>query len=382
MKIGMVCYPTYGGSGVVATELGMELGQRGHEIHFISYQPPARFDRRVENLSFHEVEMSTYPVFKHPPYLLALASKMAEVACSTGLDLFHVHYALPHTISASLARAILEKPDLPVVTTLHGTDITIIGREPAYAPVVRFALKDSDGVTAVSESLAEETRAAFGFEGEIFVIPNFVDADRFQPEAPCELKERFAPEGEKLLIHVSNFRPVKNAGNTVRILAEVAKRMNVRLLLVGDGPERSSVRALAEELGVAGRVQFLGETPEVARVLACADLFLLPSSKESFGLAALEAMAAGLPVIASRAGGIPEVVVDGVSGRLFEPHDVGSMAAASVELLADEVRMQGMAREARDRAVNRFAPERIVPEYEAVYEKMLLKQGTGKGIGD
>lgn len=371
MKIGMVCYPTYGGSGVVATELGAELARRGHEVHFVSYEPPARFQCCIDGLAYHEVEMSSYPLFRHPPYLLAMASKMAEVAETAGLDLFHVHYAIPHTISAGLAREILRRRDMPIVTTLHGTDITIVGRRPAYFPVVQFALRDSDGVTAVSRWLADETRAVFGHDGSIEVIPNFVDPERFRPGATGEVRERFARPDERVLVHVSNFRPVKNAPDVVRVFARVAREMPARLLMVGDGPEVARCREVAAELGVAERVKFLGETPEVARVLACADLFLLPSAHESFGLAALEAMACGVPVIGTRAGGLPEVVKDGETGHLFGPGDVDGMARAAVELLSNDSRLSPMREAARARVIERFTSGEIVPRYEAFYEKVL-----------
>jgi N-acetyl-alpha-D-glucosaminyl L-malate synthase BshA len=371
MKIGMVCYPTYGGSGVVATELGTELARRGHEVHFISYEPPARFTCCVEGLWFHEVEMISYPLFRHPPYLLAMASKMAEVAQDAALDLIHVHYAIPHTISASLARDILGRCDIAIVTTLHGTDITIVGREPAYFPVVQFALRDSDGVTAVSRSLADETRETFRHDGHIEVIPNFVDPERFCPGAGGDSRGRFAAPDEKLLAHVSNFRPVKNPTDVVRVFARVAAEVRARLVMVGDGPEVSLSRELAYELGVGDRARFLGETPDVARVLACADLFLLPSSQESFGLAALEAMACGVPVIATRVGGLPEVVSDGETGFLFGPGDVDGMADSAVKLLGSEQDMRRMGDAARARAIERFTPGEIVPRYEEFYKRVL-----------
>ncbi len=371
MKIGMVCYPTYGGSGVVATELGIRLARRGHDVHFVSYEPPARFACAVEGLSFHEVETSSYPLFRHPPYLLAMASKMAEVVESEDLDILHVHYAIPHTISASLAREIMGRRDLPIVTTLHGTDITIVGREPAYFKIVQFALRGSDGVTAVSRWLAEETMRIFGHDGAIEVIPNFVDTERFRPEAAGDARGHFARPGERLLVHVSNFRPVKNAPDVVRVFARVVKDTPARLLMVGDGPEVARTRETAKELGVIDRVRFLGETPDVARVLSCADIFLLPSSHESFGLAALEAMACAVPVIATNVGGIREVVAEGETGLLFEPGDVEGMAAAASALLSDETRLGAMRKAARARAGGEFRPERVVPRYEAFYEKCL-----------
>ncbi|MHC4779881.1 MAG: N-acetyl-alpha-D-glucosaminyl L-malate synthase BshA [Planctomycetota bacterium] len=374
MKIGVVCYPTYGGSGVVATELGMELANRGHDVHFVSYQPPARFSCATDKLHFHEVEISSYPVFKHPPYLLAAASKLAEVIETFELDLLHVHYAIPHAISACLAREIIGRKDLPIVTTLHGTDITVVGKEPAYFRVVQFALRDSDAVTAVSHSLAEETRKTFAHEGEVEVIHNFVDASRFRPDSPCEFRDHFASPEEKILVHISNYRPVKNAPDVVKVFASVVKTIPARLVLVGDGPELGAVRTTAKELGVLDGIRFQGETPEVARVLACADLFLLPSSKESFGLAALEAMAAGVPVVASRVGGVPEVVTHGESGMLVEVHDIESMAKAARELLGDSKRLGAMRESARRRAVEHFSPKEIIPRYEALYERLLARR--------
>lgn len=371
MKIGMVCYPSYGGSGVVATELRVKLADRGHEVHFISYEPPARFRCCIEGLAYHEVETSSYPLFRYPPYLLAMASKMAETAEFTGLELFHVHYAIPHTVSACLAREILGRRDIPVVTTLHGTDITIVGREPAYFRVVQFALRESDGVTAVSRWLADETRNIFGYEGQIEVIPNFADAERFREGLTCRTCERCRSEGEKLIVHVSNFRPVKRAPDVVRVFARVAKRLPARLVLVGDGPELTLCRDVARELGVADKVTFMGETPEVERVLSCSDLFLLPSETESFGLAALEAMACGVPVIATKVGGLPEVVSDRETGFLFEPGDIDGMANSAIELLGDGRALARMGEAARRRALEHFTPEQIVPRYEAFYEKVL-----------
>lgn len=375
MKIGMVCYPTFGGSGVVATELGIELVKRGHEAHFVSYDPPARFACCTPGLSWHEVESVSYPLFRHPPYLLAMASKMAEVAEEADLDLFHVHYAIPHTISGCLAREILGRRALPIVTTLHGTDITLVGRHPAYSRVVRFALRDTEGLTAVSESLARQTRTFFDFDGEIEVIHNFVDPQRYRPEAGETIRPTLAAEDELILAHVSNYRPVKNTPDIVRIFAKVAEAVPARLVFVGDGPERATCRDLARELGVLDRVRFLGETPDVAGLLASADLFFLPSSQESFGLGALEAMACGVPVLASRVGGLPEVVDDGETGLLFEPHDVDGFAAAALALLRDDARREAMGAAARERAKTLFSPAVIVPRYEDYYRRVLEEVG-------
>jgi len=375
VKIGMVCYPTYGGSGVVAAGLGTALARRGHEVHFISYDPPARIGSYIEGVFFHEVETSAYPLFRYPPYLLAMASKMAEVAGEAGLDLIHVHYAIPHTVSACLAREIIGRRGMPIVTTLHGTDITIVGREPAYFRVVQFALRDSDGLTAVSRWLADETRTVFGHKGHIEVIPNFVDTEEFRPEAAEGARGQFARADERVLVHVSNFRPIKNVADVVRVFAGVAAGLPARLLMAGDGPDIAGARELARKLGVADRVRFLGETPDVARVVACADAFLLPSSEESFGLAALEAMACGVPVIATSIGGLPEVVADGETGFLFEPGDVEGMARAATALLADGERLGEMRRAARARALAHFMADEIVPRYEAFYDKVLGRVG-------
>jgi N-acetyl-alpha-D-glucosaminyl L-malate synthase BshA len=373
----MVCYPTYGGSGVVATELGSELARRGHEVHFVSYEPPARFPCCVDGVAYHEVELTSYPLFRHPPYLLAMASKMAETAEHAGLELFHVHYAIPHTISACLAREILRRRDIAIVTTLHGTDITIVGREPAYFRIVQFALRESDGVTAVSSWLAEETDRVFGHDGPIEVVPNFVDPGRFRREQADDVRGRFAGPDERILVHVSNFRPVKNAPDVCRVFARVAEEFPARLLMVGDGPDVTKAREVARELGAADRVRFLGETPDVERVLACADLFLLPSSTESFGLAALEAMACEAPVIATRVGGLPEVVEDGKTGLLFEPGDVDGMARGAIEVLRDEGRARRMGEAARGRVEALFTPGRVVPLYEAFYERIVAERRSG-----
>ncbi len=371
MKIGVVCYPTFGGSGVVATELGLELAARGHDVHFVSYDPPARYRCPSERVTFHEVETPSYPLFRYPPYLLSMASTMADVAENEKLDLFHVHYAIPHTISACIAREILGRSGMPIVTTLHGTDITIVGRRREYFRVVKFALESSSGVTAVSRSLAEETREAFEFEGGIEVIPNFIEADRYRPEFSPDVRERFASPSEKLVVHISNFRPVKNVPDVVKVFARVSAELPARLVLVGDGPEAAACRELARELGIEERVRFLGETPDVAPLLACADLFLLPSSQESFGLAALEAMACGTPVIATDVGGIPEVVAAGETGELFKPGDIEAMSAAAASILSDGPRVERMRAASRARAVERFSAEKVVPMYEAFYEKVL-----------
>ncbi len=371
MKIGVVCYPTFGGSGVLATELGASLARRGHQVHFVSYEPPCRLQGFGTGVHHHEVQVSSYPLFKYPPYLLSLAGKMAQVAAAEDLDLFHVHYALPHTISACIARAVMERREMPILTTLHGTDITLVGAQPVFMPMVRFALKDSDGVTAVSRSLAEETRKTFGFRGEIRVIPNYVDPERFRPGACGDLRKELAGPGERILVHVSNFRPVKNTVEVVRIFAGLAERIPARLLMVGDGPDLPFCRDEAERLGVAGRVSFLAETPQVERYLACGDLFLLPSWKESFGLTALEALSCGVPVVASRVGGLPEVVRHGRTGFLVEPGEKDRFLEACLELLEDEEKRRAFGARGREDVLEHFCPDRIVPLYEKAYRDLL-----------
>lgn len=371
MRIGMICYPSYGGSGVLAAELGNALARRGHAVHFIAYDPPVRMADTVEGVIYHEVTLPSYPLFKYPPYLLAMATKLAECAEAEELDLVHVHYAIPHTIAALLGRELLAGRPLPVITTLHGTDVTLVGRDPAFFRLVQYALGKSDAVTAVSESLATDTRRLFGHSGPIRVIPNFTDPGRFHPQALCRCRAALGPPGDRLLIHVSNFRPVKNTPDVVRLFARVAGCLPAQLLMVGDGPEQPRCRELARELGLLGRVHFLAETPRVEGILACAHLFLLPSSSESFGLAALEAMACGLPVLAYRVGGVPEVVEHGATGLLFEPGDLEGMARGAVELLQDEERRGALGAAGRGRVLDQFTSERVVPLYERCYEESL-----------
>lgn len=373
LKIGIICYPTYGGSGAVATALGLELAERGHEIHFISYAEPFRLAGYREGVYFHEVDVEPYPLFDHPPLSLALAAAIHDVARHHGLDLVHVHYALPHATSAWMAREMYAEYDrLPVVTTLHGTDITIVGQHPSLHSITRFSILRSDAVTAVSGFLARETAESFQVpEERIRVIPNFVDTDRYRREGkPCH-RSALAPEGERILMHISNFRPVKRVQDAVEVLARVTARVPSRLVFIGDGPERVRAQTRAEDLGVKDRVLFLGKSPSVDELLPCADLFLLPSESESFGLAALEAMACGVPVVASRVGGVPEVVEDGVSGHLAEPGDVEAMAEAALGTLEDDERWRRMSRAARGVAVERFSAERVVPRYEALYREVL-----------
>jgi len=378
VRIGITCYPTYGGSGAVATELGLQLARRGHEVHFISYAQPFRLGQFHERVFFHEVEMDEYPLFEHVPYSLALAVAIQDTAEKHDLDVVHVHYAIPHATSAWIAREMLgDAGRLPVVTTLHGTDITLVGLHPSFHRITRFSILKSDGITAVSDFLRDETVRDFGVPAErIDVIPNFIDPEAFRPDRePCH-RGVLAPGGEPILMHVSNFRPVKRVADTVEVLARVAEHRPARLVLVGDGPDRPRVAERARELGVEERVLFLGKHDSVAELLSCADVVLLPSASESFGLAALEAMACGAPVVATRVGGLPEVVEDGATGLLFEVGDVEGMAQGVRALLDDEARRAALGRQARERAVECFAAERIVPRYEALYERV-IREVTG-----
>ncbi len=376
MKIGITCYPTYGGSGVVATELGIELAARGHEIHFITYQQPFRLSGRERGIFYHEVAVPTYPLFEYPPYDLALATRMSEVGEYYGLDLLHVHYAIPHSVSALLARQMLAARGrrLPFVTTLHGTDITLVGLDRSYLPVTRFAIENSDGVTAISNYLREKTLQEFAVSRPIEVIPNFVNCDLYTPLPEAERRAgraRWAHDGEKLFLHLSNFRPVKRVTDVVEVFARVAKELPARLLLVGDGPERSNAEYLVHTLGLQDRVHFLGKQEEVHKLLPLADLLLMPSQLEAFGLVALEAAACCVPAIATRQGGVGELIDDGVNGRLLPVGDVDGMATAAIALLRDDAALQSMATAARQTAQQRFCTTRIIPRYEAFYRDMM-----------
>ncbi|HMU42467.1 MAG TPA: N-acetyl-alpha-D-glucosaminyl L-malate synthase BshA [Ignavibacteriaceae bacterium] len=372
MKIGITCYPTYGGSGVIATELGKYLAQRGHEVHFISYALPFRLNHFVENIVFHEVETSSYPLFEFPLYALALASKMAEVAQFEKLDLLHVHYAIPHAISAFLAKQVMKtKKDLKITTTLHGTDITLVGLEPSFLPLVKFSIEESNGVTAVSKFLKEKTLTNYDIEKDIEVIPNFVDTSIFKPLEHCIHKGHIAPKGEKILIHTSNFRPVKRVPDTIRIFDLVKKEVPSKLLLVGDGPERSECERLCRQLDLCDHVKFLGKQDGLVEILNSADLFLIPSQSESFGLAALEAMACGLPVISSSVGGLPELVKHNESGFIAEIGDVERMAKYAIDLLTNEKKYALFSKNARERAVQQFDVSKVVPMYEKHYQNIL-----------
>jgi N-acetyl-alpha-D-glucosaminyl L-malate synthase BshA len=375
MKIGITCYPTYGGSGVVATELGIELAARGHDIHFITYSQPFRLNGREAHIHYHEVPVSNYPLFEYPPYDLALATRMAEVAEFYSLDLLHVHYAIPHSISALLARQMLAArgKHLPFITTLHGTDITLVGLDRAYLPITRFGIDESDGVTAISAYLTEQTRENLGITRDIEVIRNFVNCDFYQrdPELAAAQRPRYAAPNERILVHLSNFRPVKRVPDVVEVFARVAREVPARLLLIGDGPERSAAEFLAMRLGVADRIEFLGKQENVNELLALADLMIMPSAMESFGLAALEAMACRVPTIATRVGGIPELIEHNVNGLLYAVGDTGAMAEGAIALLSDPARLEAMATAARRTAQDRFCASRIIPLYESYYEQVL-----------
>ncbi|TET34035.1 MAG: N-acetyl-alpha-D-glucosaminyl L-malate synthase BshA [Planctomycetota bacterium] len=370
MKIGITCYPTYGGSGTVATELGIALGKRGHDVSFIAYSMPYRFNFEP-NVHYHEVQMLNYPLFEYPPYSLALAVKTAEIVESENLDLVHSHYAVPHATSAFLAKQILGGRKLKAVTTLHGTDITLVGSDPSYARITRFSIEQSDGITSVSEFLKKETRKIFEVENNIEVIPNFVDTDRFTRNVNCDDRAKFASEDEKLLIHISNFRPVKRISDVLKIFAGVRKEMPAKLLMVGDGPLRASAFCGASSLGIESDVLFMGKQAEIEKMLCLADLLLLPSQTESFGLVALEAMSCEIPVVASDVGGIPEVVRHGECGYLAPVGDVSKMTEYALKVLGDNELRKKMGKNARDYAIENFSMEEIVARYEAFYEKVL-----------
>ncbi|MFK7848235.1 MAG: N-acetyl-alpha-D-glucosaminyl L-malate synthase BshA [Rhodothermales bacterium] len=376
MKIGITCYPVYGGSGVVATELGIALAARGHEIHFISYALPFRLGKLTPNISFHEVAVSSYPLFEYPPYALTLTSKMADIAKHEKLDLLHVHYAIPHATSAVLARQILAEQgiQIPVVTTLHGTDITLVGRDPSFAPVVNYSMNQSDGITAVSEYLRQETLNHFQITPEIKVIPNFIDTERFQRLDTPKLKQELCPKCEKVLVHVSNFRPVKNTLHVVRIFHKLRQDgLSVKLLLVGDGPDRMPAEHLARELGIYNEIRFMGKQEAVEEILSIADVFIIPSGSETFGLAALEAMACEVPVVASDIGGLPELVVDGETGFLCKEGDINAFAERTKQIITNDALQQKMGKAARKRAVEQFANEHIIPEYELFYRQTIAE---------
>lgn len=374
MNIGITVYPTYGGSGIVGSELGRDLAERGHNVHFISSVLPTRVTQLGERVHFHEVEMMSYPLFEHQPYDLALATKMSTVMRSEKLDLLHVHYAIPHSISAILAReSIKQKRYVPVITTLHGTDITLVGADRSYLPITRYGLQQSDGVTAVSRFLKRATIETFDFD-EIEVIPNFICALHYKRLEDSPLRAELAPNGEKLLVHVSNFRAVKRPIDCVEILAKLKEQgQKVRLVMVGDGPERSAAYYRAEQLNVKNDVVFVGKQANIADYLGVSDVFLLPSELESFGLAALEAQACELPVIATRIGGIPEVVNDGETGFLSDIGDIDKMTRDTLSLLSDNDMRHAFGKKGRELAVERYSTEKIIPQYISFYEKIVNK---------
>ncbi len=372
MKIGITCYPTYGGSGVIATELGKALAKRGHQIHFISYALPFRLTQFIEDIVFHEVELSNYPLFEFPLYSLALASKMIEVATYEKLDLFHVHYAIPHATSAYLARQILkDKTDIKVITTLHGTEITLAGLEPSFLPLVKFSTEESDGVTAVSRFLKEKTLITYSVEKEIEIIPNFVDTEIFKPKKDGAFREHIAPKNEKIIVHTSNFRQVKRVPDTIKVFEKVVREIPSKLVLVGDGPDRSECERLCRELHLCDHVKFLGKQDALVEILNAADVFLIPSQSESFGLAALEAMACGVPVVSSSVGGLPELVRHNETGFIAEIGDINRMAKYIVDLLSNERKHKLFSENSRKRAVENFDKSIVVPMYESYYKKIL-----------
>ena len=384
MNIGITCYPSYGGSGVVGAELGLELAKRGHSIHFVSYAPPMRLgdgERMRERIKFHPVDMFSYPLFEYPPYTDALASKLTQVAVEHSLDLVHMHYAIPHAVSAYLAREILKPVRyLPVVTTLHGTDITLVGRDPSFLPITRFGIEQSDRVTAISQYLRLATCEAFRTDCEIEVIYNFIDSDYYRRTQNESLKRALAPDGEKIILHISTFRPIKRITDCIEVLARMrelesgsGRRFGVKLIMCGDGPERQDAETLAARLGVEKFVQFLGKQPQsqIRDYLSVADLFLLPSRSESFGLSALEAMACEVPVIATRVGGVPEVIEEDGCGYMFDVGDVDRMAKAALQVLSDDSLHERLGRRGREIAVTRFTTDQIIPQYEELYESVV-----------
>ncbi|MFQ5677838.1 MAG: N-acetyl-alpha-D-glucosaminyl L-malate synthase BshA [Gemmatimonadota bacterium] len=381
MKIGITCYPTYGGSGAVATELGIELARRGHEVHFISYAQPFRLTHFREGVYFHEVEVNRYPLFEFPPYSLALAVSMHEVVSKHELDLLHVHYAVPHATTGWIAREMIEAEggSVKLVTTLHGTDITLVGQDPSFWSITKFSIERSDGLSAVSEWLREHTLEAFECpECAIRVIPNFVDPNVYdRGRYECHRKS-LASDDEKILMHISNFRSVKRVEDVIRIFQGVARKLPARLVLIGDGPDRQSAADLAESTGLTDRVLFLGKLESVAELLACADLFLLPSAQESFGLVALEAQSSGVPVVGTSGSGLQEVVEDGSTGFLLPVGHAEEMADAALTLLRDEGRWRSFSEAGRAHATSRFATERVVPRYEEYYEEVL--RGTARSV--
>ncbi len=371
MNIGIACYPTHGGSGVVASELALGLAERGHQIHIVSYAVPFRLRTFHPNVLIHEVEVASYPLFKYPPYTLGLATKLAEVASEHGLDVIHAHYAVPHAVSAFLAKEILGGQSPKFITTLHGTDITLVGADESFHRVIRFAIEVSDGVTAVSQYLRQRTIDEFTIERPIEVIPNFVTTSRCRRSSEGCSRDHWAPNQEKVLIHASNFRPVKRVSDVVRLFDKVRRAVPSKLLLVGEGPERLFVQQLVKELKLTGEVHFLGSQDYLEDLLSCADLLVLPSEQESFGLTALEAMSCEVPVVCTRIGGLPEVVIHEETGYLFPVGEIQTMADAAIDLLKDEEKLRRFRKNARRRAVERFDASKIVPQYEKTYRSLV-----------
>jgi N-acetyl-alpha-D-glucosaminyl L-malate synthase BshA len=375
MRIGIVCYPTFGGSGVLATELGKALADKGHQVHFITYQQPVRLSEFNANIFYHEVRVPTYPLFDYPPYETALASTMVDVIFNNQIDLLHVHYAIPHASAAYMAKKILETTQgksIPVITTLHGTDITLVGRDKTFAPVVSFSINESDAITAVSDNLRDETNKIFKIRKEIEVIQNFVDVRRFNKKPIDAFRKVIAPNNEKIVIHASNFRRIKRVEDVVKIFAKIHEKVPSKLLFVGDGPERPAAESMCRELGICDDVRFVGKQEQIEEILAISDLFLLTSEYESFGLAALEAMAAGVPVISTNAGGLPEINVNGVTGYLSNVGDIDSMSKHAIELLSDSKKLVKFKANALAQAY-KFDIQNIVPKYEALYDRFLKK---------
>lgn len=371
MRIGIVCYPTFGGSGVLATELGKALADEGHQVHFITYQQPVRLNVFNTNIFYHEVRVPTYPLFDYPPYELALASTMVDVIINYDLDLLHVHYAIPHASAAYMAKQIIKQKtgrNVPVITTLHGTDITLVGRDKTYEPVVTFSINESDAITAVSQNLRDETYKNFAITKDIEVITNFVDVSRFDKKPFDAFKKVIAPAGEKILVHASNFRKVKRVDDVIKIFAEVNKQLSAKLLMVGDGPERPAAEELARSLGIIDHVRFLGKQEQIEEIMAVSDLFLLPSDYESFGLSALEAMAARVVVICTNAGGLPEINIQNVTGFMADVGDVKAMSDFAISILQDEPRLEQMKEAAYQQAL-KFDIQNIVPQYEKLYSQ-------------
>jgi L-malate glycosyltransferase len=374
MKIGIVCYPTFGGSGVLATELGKALASKNHQVHFITYQQPVRLSSFEPNIFYHEVRVPTYPLFDYPPYETALASTMVDVVKNNNLDLLHVHYAIPHAAAAYMAQQILlkEGKKIPFITTLHGTDITLVGKDKTYAPVVTFSINESNAITAVSNNLREETFEYFTITKEIEVIHNFVDVKRFSRKPIDAFRKVIAPDGEKIILHASNFRKVKRVGDVIKIFAEIRKKTAAKLLMIGDGPERPMAEELCRELGYCDDIRFVGKQEQMEEILPTADLFLLTSEYESFGLAALEAMASSVPVISTNAGGLPEINIHGVTGYMADVGDVGKMGQYAIELLTNEETLAALKKNAYAQAL-KFDIANIVPIYENLYEKVIAK---------